>query len=353
MNKCLSCGKNVKNKYCNVSCQNKHQNPNRNNKKYGFRKDFTVKCCKCLKEFVVNEREKLHPVKEKYYCSRKCSNTRTITEETKTKIRNSLTKKINIIKIEIFCKECNKKFNVAQYQKNRKFCSQSCNTRWRNKHDNLGKNGGAKSAQKRFDIKRNMNSNNIKTFIYSLEYPIGNIRYIGKSDNPEKRLKRHIKESKWRNKNHRDHWLNSLDNPPILHIIEEVKYSEWQDREVYWISFYKKQGYKLVNGTDGGEGCNGFKGRKHTDETKQNLSKIGKNRITSNPIKKYYGENNGSCKIKDDDVRNIFVLYFEKKLSAKDISIKYNITKPYVYTIIHGKNRKKIFDEYKDKYNIN
>lgn len=32
MNNCLYCGKPVKNKYCNVSCQNRHQNTEKNNR---------------------------------------------------------------------------------------------------------------------------------------------------------------------------------------------------------------------------------------------------------------------------------------------------------------------------------
>jgi DNA-directed RNA polymerase subunit RPC12/RpoP len=61
MNKCLNCGKPVKNKYCNVSCQNKHQSSSRANKKYGEFKDFEVECSCCGKKFIVNEREKIIP----------------------------------------------------------------------------------------------------------------------------------------------------------------------------------------------------------------------------------------------------------------------------------------------------
>ena len=42
MNKCLNCGKPVKNKYCNVSCQNVHQNESKTNKRYGEYKKFVV-----------------------------------------------------------------------------------------------------------------------------------------------------------------------------------------------------------------------------------------------------------------------------------------------------------------------
>ena len=64
-----------------------------------------------------------------------------------------------------------------------------------------------------------------------LEFPLGNIKYIGKSNEPKKRLKNHLKEAKTRNKNHRDKWINSLPESPILKIIEDDELwifgSEW------------------------------------------------------------------------------------------------------------------------------
>ena len=69
MNKCKYCDKPVKNKYCNVSCQNRDQNTERNkntlNKKYGIFRDYSVKCYKCNTSFIVTEREKKFPTKKK------------------------------------------------------------------------------------------------------------------------------------------------------------------------------------------------------------------------------------------------------------------------------------------------
>ena len=61
------------------------------NKKYGELKHFNVLCNKCNKEFDVEEREKIFPKKEKYYCSRSCANSRIHSEETKQKIKKTLT----------------------------------------------------------------------------------------------------------------------------------------------------------------------------------------------------------------------------------------------------------------------
>ena len=44
------------------------------NKRYGVFKQFTVECATCHCDMDVEEREKLHPSKDVYYCSRKCAN---------------------------------------------------------------------------------------------------------------------------------------------------------------------------------------------------------------------------------------------------------------------------------------
>ena len=58
------------------------QNPKRNSwnkeagsvKLYGKVKEFFVSCETCKQNFVVKEKEKLHPQKDKYFCSRSCAN---------------------------------------------------------------------------------------------------------------------------------------------------------------------------------------------------------------------------------------------------------------------------------------
>lgn len=223
--------------------------------------------------------------------------------------------------IKIICKNCGKEFDVPYRKRKQKFCSRSCVTVWKNVNLDLAKKAGTSSAKARrqikisFELKTEENLNK-KTFIYRLEYPVGNIRYVGKSDNPQKRIKSQIKEAKWRkNKNHRDNWLNSLSESPILNIVEEVPYFEWQARETYWIKFYKDLGFNLVNGTDGGEGSNGFKGRKHTKETKKKLSEYREGKTSSKEtIDKISGENSSKCKLKDDEVRDVFYMFYEKKI---------------------------------------
>jgi hypothetical protein len=234
-------------------------------------------CQSCGKSFNVIEREKLHPQKLIYHCSQSCANKRKQTDETKNKIRESINKiklSKNHNECTLICEKCESEFIVPYKKRNQKTCSKSCRTSL----NNIKRGKIIKTAPIKIKKEKELNKT---TYIYSLEYPMGNIRYIGKSDNPRERLKNHIKEAKRRNKNHKDNWFNSLKEPPILNIIEKTTYLEWQQREIYWIKYFKNKGLDLVNGTDGGEGSNGFKCKRHTDETKLKRSKKVKEYLVS------------------------------------------------------------------------
>ena len=111
--------------------------------KLGVVKDFTVVCSTCGKEFVVQEREKQFPKKDKYFCSRSCSNTREHTEESRAKISIKLKKDAAERKQIPFksheCVICNK-LMVGKSSKV-KACSKEC-------HDILIKQNSEKKMQK-------------------------------------------------------------------------------------------------------------------------------------------------------------------------------------------------------------
>ncbi len=115
------------------------------------------------------------------------------------------------------------------------------------------------------------------TFIYYLRDNNYNIRYIGKSNNPQKRLYNHITESRSIKKSYKLSWIRQVvlkGERPILEIIDEVPVDEWPFWECYWIDQFKAWGFNLTNLTEGGKGGNGYN---HTEESKQRmrLSKIG------------------------------------------------------------------------------
>lgn len=95
------------------------------------------------------------------------------------------------------------------------------------------------------------------TFIYALVDPrTSGIRYIGKADDPERRLRQHVDQSK-RGKYHRACWIRTLLSSgllPVIQIVDEVLQTEWQSVEAAYIEYFINDGCDLVNGTPGGEG---------------------------------------------------------------------------------------------------
>lgn len=149
------------------------------------------------------------------------------------------------------------------------------------------------------------------TFIYSLSDSTG-IRYIGKANNPNIRFKNHLKEGRNRNKYRKDKWIKSLllrEEKPFLAIIEEIPIKNWKIRETYWIQFFKLQGIDLVNGSNGGEGSDGFEGKHHSEATRQ---KIREKRINVSTM-----TNDGRNSIADKNRKRLVTKESRKKMSDK------------------------------------
>ena len=122
-------------------------------------------------------------------------------------------------------------------------------------------------------------------YIYMLIDPVTNlVRYIGKADNIQIRLKEHIRKSKY-TKTHKNNWINSLlekDLKPIVEVIDMVSDNEWGFWEQFWIDQFKNWGFNLTNMANGGRGGNlgpivnkkisiKLKGKVCSDETKDKL----------------------------------------------------------------------------------
>lgn len=93
--------------------------------------------------------------------------------------------------------------------------------------------------------------------IYSLRDPkTKEIRYIGQTKRDIRiRLYCHLAEIKTeREKNRKKSWIKSLlklNLVPEIEIIEQCKVDELNDKEIYWINFYKDK-VRLLNMTNGG-----------------------------------------------------------------------------------------------------
>lgn len=113
-------------------------------------------------------------------------------------------------------------------------------------------------------------------YIYCLKHPkTQQIRYVGKTINIKRRLTQHIQDAKRHiSKRRTINWIYNLlksNLRPIIEIIEICDENNWQEREVYWINYYKEK-TNLCNHHDGGLGC---LGRKLTDFEKEKIRKIG------------------------------------------------------------------------------
>jgi hypothetical protein len=108
------------------------------------------------------------------------------------------------------------------------------------------------------------------TTIYSLCDPrSGAVRYIGKADQPCKRLRAHVNERADRRKNRWINQLKSMGLEPELRILEVVPSDDWETAERHWIAHYRDSGADLTNHTDGGEGLHNA-----SESTRQKLREI-------------------------------------------------------------------------------
>lgn len=120
------------------------------------------------------------------------------------------------------------------------------------------------------------------TYIYTLSDQDGNIRYVGKSNNPTKRLLHH----KWNDRKCKlTSWLTSLRQKglePVLEVLDLVEENEWRFWEQFWISQCKTWGFKLTNMTEGGEGfASGDLNPAHLPHVKAIRSKVHKGKKLS------------------------------------------------------------------------
>lgn len=115
-----------------------------------------------------------------------------------------------------------------------------------------------------------------ETIIYALQNPDdGEIRYIGKSDDPERRLKHHLTDKGY---NYRTNWLKQLRDAgkfPYMLVLRSVPIDLWKDAERWWIEKARQAGFKLTNNTVGGDGSSS-KDYSLSSRERMSLAKKGK-----------------------------------------------------------------------------
>ena len=104
---------------------------------------------------------------------------------------------------------------------------------------------------------QNQKPKQVKIYYLVSTRDISAIKYVGKTvSSLNKRLSSHKSDSK-RNKYHVSNWVKKeLNNGYIIqiHLIETCDFDIWEEREIFWINFYKEKGYKLCNISNGGKG---------------------------------------------------------------------------------------------------
>jgi hypothetical protein len=93
-------------------------------------------------------------------------------------------------------------------------------------------------------------------FIYGLYDPRNRaLRYIGKANNPEKRLKSHLRDRR-RRKTPVYKWMNelaSLGLVPLMEVLVECCDKSWPHHEIEQITLAKQSGAALLNVAKGGK----------------------------------------------------------------------------------------------------
>lgn len=90
-------------------------------------KEFSATCQKCRCSFPVKEREKRHPERSIYFCSRSCANSRgPRSEDFKEKVSSKLSGRIISERITKTCEECGKDFEITISNEQQKSCSPEC-----------------------------------------------------------------------------------------------------------------------------------------------------------------------------------------------------------------------------------
>ncbi len=128
MNNCLHCGSPVKNKFCNVSCQNYYQKKGKGLTEGSIRKRtestqqkwvfIKTNCFVCSSDMEVKKYNQKDLKKDKHFCSRKCANTFSSNvnkEERLEKIRISMKNNEKVIKAGEKAREVIKK--IAESKK--------------------------------------------------------------------------------------------------------------------------------------------------------------------------------------------------------------------------------------------
>jgi hypothetical protein len=124
------------------------------------------------------------------------------------------------------------------------------------------------------------------TKIYALTESDGRIRYVGKTAlSFSRRFSGHLYEARRGESGYKNNWIRSLLKKgllPTITLLGEVEGDGCRE-EIAWIKYFRDEGVRLVNATDGGEGLKGYIA---TELTRQKISSGNKGKTAWNKGRK-------------------------------------------------------------------
>ncbi len=235
-------------------------------------------------------------------------------------------------------------------------------------------------AGRAFEVLPQVNPEKGKTFIYLLIDPESfEIRYVGKANDPEQRVRCHYWKCHHR-ETHSQRWMASLkerDVYPLWVAIDVATEDDWRRKEKKWVEFFQEKGAPLTNLTKGGNGaslsaskatrdkmkqvCTGWH---QTEEAKRRISEarmgmvfpeehreaLSKRKIEYfSDVRNTFGLSRFWAAISDDEVREVWRLANEGRITHREIAVQFGIPASTVSEIKHKKRYKHAFENVYDQ----
>lgn len=190
-------------------------------------------------------------------------------------------------------------------------------------------------------------------YLYLIFNTINGKLYVGITNNPKERWKRHKSDAKSKKKYAVHCAINKYGADKfVFKIIEELETKEQaNDREAIWIKSLKENSYQVYNETDGGDGVTGTK---WTEERKRRMSKLNSGK--GNPMYgvRLLGDANGNygnsmkphvkeallkvrAKITKEQAQEINEMFKGGKYKQSELCKMFNLSAAQISRIVNGK----------------
>ena len=179
-------------------------------------------------------------------------------------------------------------------------------------------------------------------FVYSIFNKLNGKIYIGKTNDPEGRWKKHKTTARCKDADGRFYIHRAMDKWGIKNFTFTVfqtlyNIEDLNAAETYWIKHFNCRdpnfGYNL---TDGGEGCYG---RVFSEETRERMrQKATGRKHTPETLEKISGDNNHRSKLNSIQVKEIREKYATKKYTILSLAETYEVHPRSISSVIYNRD---------------